>query len=140
MTEDTILIVDHDSEFLEKLQVVLLLTGYRTVAVSSPGSVLPAARSSMPSVVLLDLDMPGDTSLRVASEIAECPETAGVPIIGMTAFPTEEEALVFLEAWGIQACLVKPFTFLNVVAKIELAQSQRRLSLPRCLEESTCYA
>jgi CheY-like chemotaxis protein len=123
MTEDRVLIVDRNEAFLRELEQVLLAAGYDTVAVSSAQAVPSLARTARPSVIILDLDMPGNQSLRAARALARCPATAAIPIIGTTFFAVDEESLEFLRDRRIGTCLIKPLTFLELVGKIEIAQS-----------------
>jgi DNA-binding response OmpR family regulator len=120
MERRKVLIADDNCGFLDELEETLALSGYDMIAVSDPVSILEKAIAIKPSLILLDLKMPKKSGFQVAKELKENPQTAGIPVIAMSAF-FEEKYKSLLEASGIKKCLKKPFNPLDVIAQIEEA-------------------
>ncbi|HEV8150630.1 MAG TPA: PAS domain-containing protein, partial [Gemmatimonadales bacterium] len=86
-----VLVVDDSRDGADSLAMVLETMGaYPLVAYDGP-SALAAIRTERPTVVLLDLGMPGMDGYEVAAEIRADPSCAGVRLIALTGFGSEEE-------------------------------------------------
>lgn len=113
-----VMIVDDDLEFLEELNDTLNSSGYEVIVESDSGNVLKAAEEKKPDIIVLDLNMPRKSGFRIADELAKSPATAGIKIVAMTGHYTEKEHIRLMRHIGIRF-LIKPFTPLDVIAKIE---------------------
>ncbi len=104
-----ILVVDDDEQFSRYL--VELLTGYsEDIAVDIAHDGFDAGRKIQAfhaHVVLLDLMMPGMNGFEVCRMLKAEPETKGIRIIAMTAYPSQENTDLILAA-GAEKCLGKP--------------------------------
>ena len=79
-----ILVVDDNAAFLE-LAAGIFSSEYEVVSASNGAEGLEKAKSFMPDLVLLDVNMPGMTGVEFARKMAACRETAQIPIIVITA-------------------------------------------------------
>lgn len=113
-----IMVVDDDVELLEELKESLMLSEYEVVAVNNPVEALDTAIRAKPDLILLDIKMPDESGLQLASKLKFFSAFKNVPIIAMTAY-TKEKYLKNISAYGIQDCMKKPFTDLDLVSKIE---------------------
>ena len=123
MTKRRIMILDDDTEFLEEMQEMLTSTGYDTAAFPGADSALQAVKmvqTAKPDVLLLDLKMGDINGFEVAELLAHLPETAGIPIIAITGFYTENQYSHLMTACGIRTCLTKPFCPSDLIAQIRL--------------------
>ncbi|MCU0650905.1 MAG: response regulator [Candidatus Omnitrophica bacterium] len=114
-----ILVVDDDREFLEELTETLNLSGYEVNSVSESGRAVGLAAKFRPDLILLDLKMAGMTGFEVAEKLRLLPQTAGIPIIAISAFFNESRDCTVLDFFQIKRCLQKPFNPLDVIANIE---------------------
>ena len=112
------MIVDDDLDFLEELNDTLRSSGYEVEIESDPVAVVKAAGEKKPDVIVLDLNMPRKSGFHIADELARSPATAGIKIVAMTGHYTEKEHIRLMRTIGIRF-LIKPFTPLDVIAKIE---------------------
>jgi signal transduction histidine kinase/CheY-like chemotaxis protein len=81
----TVLTIDDDPMALELVRAALAPAGYRVLQASSPTEGLRLAREQRPSLVVLDLLMPGMDGFEVVERLRADPATNGVPILVLTA-------------------------------------------------------
>jgi len=123
----TILVVDDDREILALLQHSLTAGGYTVRAIDRGEQVLPWARRLRPSLILLDLRMPGMSGTEVLEELKRDPRTAEIPVLVMTAYGKDEERLAQrLKALGALKLIDKPFSVDELVG--EIAHWVRRIN------------
>lgn len=101
-----ILIVDHDSEVLEKARDVLN-HNWHVLGASSAEQALAMVHRIAFSVVLIDLELPGD-ALALIQELHEA--SPDLPIIAVTRFTATVKSAAFLSARspGVIEVLSKP--------------------------------
>ncbi|MEU5794574.1 ATP-binding protein [Streptomyces sp. NPDC047813] len=81
----SVLVVDDDETWLTGFRALLAeLAGSVTVLTDSE-AVVAAVEHERPDVVVLDLHMPGASGYQVRRRLADCPATAEVPVIVVTA-------------------------------------------------------
>jgi DNA-binding response OmpR family regulator len=83
-----------------------------------------------PSVVLLDVQMPGRTGLEVLANIRSEPSLVATKVIMLTARALKADVEVGLTA-GADLYLTKPFSPLELLARVDEALGQWRAALPR---------
>jgi two-component system, OmpR family, response regulator MprA len=116
-----LLIVEDEAEIAGYLRRGLTFEGF-TVDVAPDGpSAITAARERPPSLVVLDLMLPGMDGLEVARRLRAASD---VPIIMLTARDAVPDRVAGLEA-GADDYLIKPFAFEELLARIR-AQLRRR--------------
>jgi len=71
MAANKIMIVDDDKEFLEKLQEILTLSGYNSIAINESTIALQAVHTIKPDVILLDIKMKGIYRFHLAERLEE---------------------------------------------------------------------
>jgi CheY-like chemotaxis protein len=118
MSENKVMVVDDDKEFIEELSETLSLSGYDVVAVEDSTTALDVASKTKPKVILLDLKMPQKNGFQVADEFRGFAELSHIPIIAMTAY-FKEDYIPLMSICGIKKCLKKPFNPLDVISQIE---------------------
>lgn len=114
----TILIAD-DEESLRVLMQTTLEDPNRCILLAADGlEALQIARNERPDLVVLDWMMPGMTGLEVAQALRQDPATAHIPILMVTAMGQERDRKQGV-ALGVQAYLVKPFSPLELLRKVQ---------------------
>jgi DNA-binding response OmpR family regulator len=112
----TILIVEDDKIFREGLVITLEREGYRVLSLESSDGVLAAVRTERPSLMLLDVMLPGDGGFEICRQLRW--EGLDVPVVMMTAQKMEEiDRVVGLEI-GADDYLLKPFGMRELLARI----------------------
>jgi DNA-binding response OmpR family regulator len=81
----TILIVDDEPKISAALEIRLKAAGYTTVTAGDAIAGLSRAVACKPNLILMDISLPGGDGLEVARKLHTLPETAGIPIIFVTA-------------------------------------------------------
>ncbi len=80
-----LLAVDDDPAVLELVSTVMGAAGWSVLTAQDGETGLELARSRQPSVVLLDLLMPGMDGFAVADALRADPATSGIPVVILTA-------------------------------------------------------
>ncbi len=114
----SILIVEDEKEIRDLLAHYLRKEGFRTATAPDGETGLAMARSGRPDLVVLDILLPGMDGLEVLRKIRAGAETAGIPIIMLTAKGDETDRVVGLEL-GADDYVPKPFSPREVVARIK---------------------
>ncbi|WP_068922241.1 response regulator transcription factor [Planobispora rosea] len=105
----TVLVAEDDSDIRDLIVFKLEQAGHTVIAVGDGASALRLARERPPEIVLLDVMMPGMSGVEVCRELRRHPETAGLPIILLTARAQESDVAKGLTA-GADDYIVKPFS------------------------------
>ena len=113
-----ILIVEEDPTIRTLLQMMLKAAGFTHVKTATRGDDgLEAIRRDRPSLVLLDLMLPGVDGLTVCSRVRSDPELADVRILMLTAKSEDEDIVRGLEL-GADDYVTKPFSREVLLARI----------------------
>lgn len=119
-----ILVVDDNEQILEILSRYIQQEGWPMVAARSGEEALSLFESVQPSLILLDLMLPGIDGLEVCRRI-RC--TSSVPILMITARDEDADRILGLDI-GADDYIVKPFSPGEVMARIRAVI--RRLQIP----------
>ena len=116
----TVMVVDDSKTIHLVLSRMLAGYGYETLAAYDGDSAVSLAREHKPSVILMDVVMPGQNGFQATREIRKDsdPEVANLPVIIMSgnAQPTEEFWSVKIKANGF---IAKPFDDDELLERIE---------------------
>jgi CheY-like chemotaxis protein len=77
----TILIVDDDEALAEALSRRLKQQGFDTLTADCGRAGLAQAKSDRPSLIVLDVRLPDIDGLAICQQLADSPETCGIPVI-----------------------------------------------------------
>jgi DNA-binding response OmpR family regulator len=116
---ESILIVEDDSDIAESLVYNLKREGYRPVVAESGEKGLRMALDSRskPSLILLDLMLPGMSGIELCRRLRREDATEKIPIIMLTAKAAEADKVVGLDT-GADDYIVKPFSTKEVIARV----------------------
>jgi DNA-binding response OmpR family regulator len=117
--QHNILIVEDDGDIAESLEYNLRREGFRPVVAESgeKGLRLALDEGTTPSLILLDLMLPGMSGLELCRRLRREPLTEKTPIIMLTAKAAEGDKVMGLET-GADDYVVKPFSIKEVVARV----------------------
>lgn len=130
----TILVVEDENKIARLVRLYLEQAGYRVVLAANGPDGLAAFRHERPSLVVLDLALPGIDGLDVCRTIRR---DSNVPIIMLTARGEEADKLIGLEL-GADDYITKPFSPREVAARVRavLRRVTNTDALPEVLEAS----
>jgi len=118
MKKNRILIVE-DEESLLKLESILLSSkGYQVTGVMDGKSALDEINARKPDLVVLDIMLPELDGFEVCKRIKENPETAGIPVVMLTAKKNSQDYARGMQV-GADAYVTKPFKSAQVMELIE---------------------
>lgn len=112
-----ILVVDDDEHILRSLSQYLELEDFNVVSASSGPEALALFAKEKPDLLVLDVMMPGMDGFQVLETLRKDPETAGVPVLMLTARDQHNDILKGYQM-GATSYLVKPFNLDELVEAI----------------------
>jgi len=115
----TILIVEDDADIAEGLHYNLKREGFRPVIAESgeKGLRLALDERDPPSLILLDLMLPGMTGMELCRRLRKETATDKTPVIMLTAKAAEGDKILGLDT-GADDYIVKPFSIKEVIARV----------------------
>ena len=117
MTLQKILIVDDSPTERFFLTDLLVKRGYTVVTAENGAEALEKIRSERPSLVVMDVVMPGASGFQVTRLMARDPETQAIPVILCTSKGAETDRIWGLRQ-GARGYLTKPVDAEELLAKI----------------------
>lgn len=111
---ERILIVEDERSLVDSMRFMLEAEGYKVAAVEDGVGALRAVREEAPSLVLLDLMLPGMSGIDVCHQIRR---ESDVPIVMVTAKSTEADKVLGLEI-GADDYITKPFSSRELLARV----------------------
>jgi two-component system, cell cycle response regulator DivK len=114
----TIMIVDDFEDARDIYREYLTFKGYEVVLASNGFEAVQLARNDRPSIIFMDLRMPGMTGAEALQELRSDEQLRGVPIIAFTAHALEAERVGALLD-GFDEVIAKPCLPDELLAAIE---------------------
>ncbi len=113
-----ILVVDDEPDILDVLRYNLEKADFEVLTAEDGERALEMARSERPSLVVLDLMLPGMEGEEVCRLLRQGEETRATPILMLTAKGQEVDRIVGLEL-GADDYVVKPFSPREIVLRVK---------------------
>src|SRR5882757_3378537 len=110
-----ILIVEDEPKLATVMADYLHIEGFETTSISDGAEVIPFIRTTPPSLMLLDLMLPGRNGMDICRELRQF---STLPVIILTARIDEIDRLLGLEI-GADDYVCKPFSPREVVARVK---------------------
>ena len=102
-----ILVVDDSADNLAVISLFLQQQGYRVVTANNGEDAVTIAAQMLPSIILMDINLPTLDGLGATRRIRENDALRDVPVVAITAFGTEGFQRAAYDA-GISGYLTKP--------------------------------
>ena len=133
MSDAKILVVDDEAKIVKLVRAYLEQAGYTVVEAGDGQTALIQARREKPSLMILDLMLPGIDGLEVARTLRR--EGNRLPIIMLTARREDADRIVGLEL-GADDYVTKPFNARELVARVNavLRRTSGAPSAPEILQ------
>ena len=112
-----VLVVDDERELVELIAMNLQRNGFDTLSAHDGSTGLDIARKQKPDLIVLDVMMPGLSGRDVTVALKGDPDTAGIPILMLTA-KTEETDIIVGLSMGADDYVTKPFSMKVLLARI----------------------
>lgn len=112
-----ILVVDDEPDAVELISFNLKAAGFEVVTAEDGTEALRVARTSSPSLILLDVMLPEVDGLEVCKLLRRDPVTASIPLILVTAKAAEIDRVLGLEL-GADDYVTKPFSPRELVLRV----------------------
>ena len=119
LSDKPILIVDDNLNNLKVLAQVLKSAKLKVAMAKSGEVALQQIAANPPSLILLDILMPGIGGFAICQKLKENPETTGIPVIFMTSLNDTENKIKGLSIGAVDY-ITKPFQAEEVLARIKL--------------------
>ncbi len=110
-----ILIVEDDHDILSLLKDILEQEGYEITGLNYTDSIIKSIATYNPDLVMLDFLLSGINGGEMCHEVKTHKDTAGLPVIMLSAFP---RVLDSLGHYGSDAFIAKPFDISEVLKKV----------------------
>ena len=118
---DKIVLIEDDPGIRTVIRLALKGAGFTSICEAGNGTDgLALVQREKPSLVILDLMLPGMDGLAVCSAIRQTPSVSGPPIVMLTARTAEEDVVRGLEL-GADDYITKPFSNAILVARVKAA-------------------
>ncbi len=114
-----ILIVDDEEKIIEIIKEFLMEDQYQTVEAKDGNSALKIATSEKPSLIILDMKLPGMNGYEVLGRLKQDQRTQNIPLIIMSAFSIDRERLNSYKNHAVFPIITKPFDRETLRSKIK---------------------
>lgn len=128
MSDELILLVDDHPENLKVVANILRREGYKIALATSGQQALEGVKKKLPSLILLDIMMPGMDGYQVKQHLNEDPKTAEVPVIFLTALHDTESLTRGFDEGGVDY-ITKPFRTKELLRRVKTHLDLRRSTL-----------
>jgi two-component system alkaline phosphatase synthesis response regulator PhoP len=122
--KQTILVVDDEKDLVDLIAYNLQRNGYNVVTAQSGDAALDIASRELPTLILLDLMLPGMSGTEVARKLKADARTTHIPIIMLTAKSEETDVVVGLTL-GADDYVTKPFSMKILLARLTTVLRRR---------------
>ena len=116
--EIRILVVDDEPDVLELIVFHLEKENFKVAVAETGDMALKMARAHVPSLLVLDLMLPGINGLEICQLLKRDPKTRDVPILMLTARAAEEDRVRGLEL-GAHDYVTKPFSPRELILRVK---------------------
>jgi two-component system phosphate regulon response regulator PhoB len=119
-----ILVVDTEAASQDLIRLNLERAGHRAASAPDAESALLVLDDSLPDLVLLEWDLPGQSGISLVRRLRAQPRTRDLPIIMVSARSGEHDKIMALES-GADDYITKPFGPREMIARIHALLRRR---------------
>jgi twitching motility two-component system response regulator PilH len=112
-----VLVVDDSNVDRTNLERIVADAGAVVITASSGTEALSKARENRPSLIMLDVNMPGLDGFSTARQLAADPATKGIPVVFVTSKDQKADR-VFAQMLGAKGFVTKPYSAADIVAQL----------------------
>jgi len=109
--------VEDDGSIRELIIYALQTNGYEARGFSESRSFFAALDNSLPSLVLLDIMLPGEDGIAILKRLKASAKTRDIPVIMLTAKSAEYDKVIGLDS-GADDYITKPFGIMEFLSRV----------------------
>ena len=113
----TVLIVEDNELNMKLLNDLLCSNGYETLQAADGMQGLELAREHIPDLIIMDIQLPGISGLKVTRTLKADDEMKAIPVVAVTAFARQGDKETILEA-GCDDYIAKPISISNFIETV----------------------
>jgi two-component system phosphate regulon response regulator PhoB len=113
-----VLIVDDERDLVSGIEFNLRQAGFETAVAHTGSEALAMARSSPPSIIVLDLMLPDLPGTEVCRQLKQDAKLSSIPILMLTAKAAEIDRVVGFEL-GAEDYVTKPFSVRELTLRVQ---------------------
>ena len=114
----TILIIEDNPANMKLASLLLRNAGHTVLSAGDAEAGLTLARSALPNLILMDIQLPGMDGLAATTLLKQDPATRAIPVIALTAMAMKQDREKSLEA-GCDAYITKPLRYQELYVAID---------------------
>jgi len=118
VNREKIVVIEDEPDIVEVISYNLKREGYNVLAVDRGDESINLIRNQSPSLIILDLMLPGMDGLSVCRQLKSDPMVNDIPVIIISAKGEESDIVVGLEM-GADDYLTKPFSPRELLARVK---------------------
>ncbi|MDR2137563.1 MAG: response regulator transcription factor, partial [Synergistaceae bacterium] len=109
--------VEDDDNIRDLVVYALSSSGFDAAGFADGESFFAQAKAALPSLVLLDIMLPGDDGISILKRLKASAQTQRMPVIMLTAKSAEHDRIKGLDL-GADDYVTKPFSVMEVLARV----------------------
>lgn len=113
-----VFILEDDDSIRDMLQYALTSAGFEAEGFGDGAAFWAELRRGAPSIVLLDIMLPGDDGISILKKLREPGKQRPVPVIMLTAKGSELDRIKGLDL-GADDYMTKPFSVMEVISRVK---------------------
>jgi two-component system alkaline phosphatase synthesis response regulator PhoP len=129
ITKVRVLVVEDDEDVRDLLVRTLEREGYAVSSAQSGEEALRIALKASPSLIILDVMLPGIDGIEVCRQLRADTKTRGVPIVMLTAKSEDVDIVLGLEM-GADDYITKPFSTRVLISRLKAVLRRRASAEP----------
>lgn len=110
-----ILVVDDSAVDLKNLERIVSDAGALVITATSGTEALEKARENRPTLIMLDVNMPGIDGFSTARQLASDPVTKGIPVVFVSS-KNQRADRVFAQMLGAKGYVTKPYSVTDILS------------------------
>jgi two-component system, cell cycle response regulator DivK len=118
MAGERVLVVEDNEKNMKLFRDVLQATGYVTLEAGTGEDAVALARTELPQLVLMDVQLPGIDGVEALARLRGDERTAAIPVLALTAQAMQGDEERFLAA-GFDGYVSKPVDVLELLRTVE---------------------
>ena len=125
MANELILVVEDNDSSRKLVRDILKFRGYEIIEAETGEDGVRLARERLPSLVLMDIRLPGMDGIEALAQLRAEAATQTIPVLAMTASVMTEHRQKIMDA-GFDAFQSKPIAVKEFIAAVEHLLARRR--------------
>lgn len=122
--------VEDERNIRELIVYTLESTGFRAKGLENGTDLLKEIDKKMPSLILLDVMLPGEDGIQILKKIKMSANTKHIPVIMVTAKGAEYDKVVGLDE-GADDYITKPFGMMEFVSRVKAVLRRVKVEEPK---------